>query len=45
MTLRLYRLLPVLFLPFAWQAEASYGIYVGRNLTADGSVLLGGTGD
>lgn len=23
----------------------SYGIYVGRNLTADGSVLLGGTGD
>jgi len=45
MKLRLYRLLPVLFLPFAWQAEASYGIYVGRNLTADGSVLLGGTGD
>ena len=28
--------------PFAW---ASYGIYVGKNLTADGSVLLGGTGD
>ena len=26
-------------------AWASYGIYVGRNLTADGSVLLGGTGD
>ncbi len=26
-------------------ARASYGIYVGRNLTADGSVLLGGTGD
>ncbi len=23
----------------------SYGIYVGKNLTADGSVLLGGTGD
>jgi dipeptidase len=26
-------------------AWASYGFYVGRNLTADGSVLLGGTGD
>ena len=26
-------------------AGASYGIYVGRDLTADGSVLLGGTGD
>lgn len=26
-------------------AAASYGIYVGRNLTTDGSVLLGGTGD
>lgn len=26
-------------------ARASYGIYVGRNLTADGSVFLGGTGD
>lgn len=26
-------------------ALASYGIYVGRNLTADGSVFLGGTGD
>ena len=25
--------------------EASYGIYVGSNLTSDGSVLLGGTGD
>jgi dipeptidase len=25
--------------------SASYGIYVGRNLTADGSVLLGGSGD
>ena len=24
---------------------ASYGIYVGRNLTADGSVFLGGSGD
>ena len=28
--------------PLAW---ASYDIYVGRNLTADGSVMLGGTGD
>lgn len=28
-----------------FQATASYGIYVGKNLTADGSVLLGGTGD
>ena len=39
-------LLPValLLLPGP-QAEASYGIYVGKNLTEDGSVLLGGTGD
>jgi dipeptidase len=29
----------------AMPASASYGLYVGRNLTADGSVLLGGTGD
>jgi len=34
----------VLLVP-ARHAAASYGIYVGRNLTADGSVLLGGTGD
>jgi dipeptidase len=27
------------------QATASYGIYVGRNLTADGNVFLGGSGD
>jgi hypothetical protein len=26
-------------------AWASYAVYVGRNLTADGSVMLGGTGD
>ncbi|MEQ8517191.1 MAG: C69 family dipeptidase [Chromatocurvus sp.] len=26
-------------------AAASYGYYVGKNLTADGSVLLGGTGE
>jgi dipeptidase len=29
----------------ATPALASYAIYVGRNLTADGSTLLGGTGD
>jgi dipeptidase len=29
----------------ALQAMASYGIYVGKNLTADGSVLIGGTGE
>lgn len=27
------------------QVMASYGIYVGKNLTADGSVLIGGTGE
>ena len=27
------------------QASASYGIYIGRNLTADGNVFLGGSGD
>lgn len=26
-------------------ADASYAIYVGKNLTADGSVLIGGSGD
>ncbi|MDZ7826486.1 MAG: hypothetical protein U5R48_11265 [Gammaproteobacteria bacterium] len=26
-------------------SHASYGYYVGKNLTADGSVLLGGTGE
>ena len=26
-------------------AQASYAIYVGKNLTADGSVLIGGSGD
>jgi dipeptidase len=35
----------LLTLVAASPARASYGIYVGRNLTADGSVLLGGTGD
>ena len=34
-----------LALAFAAPAGASYGIYVGRDLTADGSVLLGGTGE
>lgn len=29
----------------AMPAVASYGIYVGRNLTQDGSVFLGGSGD
>ncbi len=29
----------------AGESVASYGIYVGRNLTADGSVFLGGSGD
>ena len=27
------------------EANASYAIYVGKNLTADGSVLIGGSGD
>ena len=27
------------------EAEASYAIYVGKNLTEDGSVLIGGSGD
>ncbi|MEX2495735.1 MAG: C69 family dipeptidase [Woeseia sp.] len=34
----------LLLLPLM-EAVASYGIYVGRDLTVDGSVLLGGTGD
>ncbi len=34
----------LVFLP-SLQALASYGIYVGKNLTADGSVLIGGTGE
>lgn len=36
-------LFSTLVAPYA--ARASYGIYVGKNLTADGSVLIGGTGD
>jgi dipeptidase len=35
----------VLALVPALEAGASYGIYVGKELTVDGSVLLGGTGD
>ncbi len=35
----------VLCLLPAIDSTASYGIYVGHELTADGSVLLGGTGD
>jgi len=35
----------VLVLVLAAPAQASYGIYVGRDLTGDGSVLLGGTGE
>ena len=34
-----------LVLVLAAPAQASYGIYVGRDLTGDGSVLLGGTGE
>jgi dipeptidase len=34
-----------LVLVLAAPVQASYGIYVGRDLTADGSVLLGGTGE
>ncbi|TIP25882.1 MAG: peptidase U34 [Mesorhizobium sp.] len=30
---------------FCQVAEASYGLYVGKNRTADGSVFLGGTGE
>jgi len=35
----------LLLLVPALEAGASYGIYVGKELTADGSVLLGGTGE
>jgi dipeptidase len=39
-------LLTLLLLPlFSASAAASYAFYVGRNLTADGSVLIGGTGE
>lgn len=43
------RLIPVFVAALALlpslSAMASYGIYVGKNLTADGSVLIGGTGE
>ena len=42
MTATIALLLAFAIRPPAW---ASYGIYVGKNLTEDGSVLLGGTGD
>lgn len=37
--------LAVAFLCWAQAAPASYAIYIGRNLTTDGSVFLGGSGD
>ena len=45
--LRLSITLLIFFLQLlvAAPADASYAFYVGRNLTADGSVLLGGTGE
>jgi len=39
------RALPTVLFFAAASASASYGIYVGRNLTDDGSVYLGGSGD
>ena len=39
------RCLAALALLAAGEAGASYGIYVGRDLTEDGSVMLGGSGD
>ena len=41
----LFRMLGLLLFVPALEAGASYGIYVGKDLTVDGSVLLGGTGD
>lgn len=40
-------ILPVLTFAslFASPVAASYAFYVGKNLTADGSVLVGGTGE
>ena len=45
--LRLSITLLIIFLQLlvAAPTDASYAFYVGRNLTADGSVLLGGTGE
>jgi dipeptidase len=41
---RAFLLLPVL-LALATNSWSSYAIYVGKNLTADGSVMIGGSGD
>lgn len=43
----LYRLVSLLCLTLIWApgTSASYAIYVGKNLTADGSVMIGGSGD
>lgn len=38
-------LLGVMAIAFSTPALASYAIYVGKNLTEDGSVLIGGSGD
>ncbi|MGB1440279.1 MAG: peptidase U34, partial [Luminiphilus sp.] len=38
-------LLLALKLCWAPMASASYAIYIGKNLTADGSVMIGGSGD
>ncbi len=35
----------VLLFSLTVEAQASFGIYIGKNLTVDGSVLLGGTGE
>ena len=39
------RMLLALTLLWAPVASASYAIYIGKNLTADGSVMIGGSGD
>jgi dipeptidase len=44
MKFRTLLLLPILFLA-AHESQGSYAIYVGKNLTADGSVFIGGSGD
>ena len=46
-TLRIFGLVHIscLFVLISIPADASYSIYVGKNRTADGSVLLGGSGD
>lgn len=39
------RLMLVLLALSSTESDASYAIYVGKNLTSDGSVLIGGSGD